>query len=164
MQEPTQQAHLFLTYAAPCHSFVVVIQSSRTFLAIDYGARRIGLAKSDPSGTIATALTTIVVKSDQEAFKKLANVIEEVKPSALVIGYPLNDDGTENDACGKVNAFVEKLSRLFDGPIHKVDEFGTSEEAVGIIHAHGKRAGKKKQRIDRLAAVIILQRFLDEQK
>ncbi|MEW5797130.1 MAG: Holliday junction resolvase RuvX [Candidatus Zixiibacteriota bacterium] len=138
--------------------------TSRTFLAIDYGVRRIGLAKSDPTGTIASVLATLEVKSDKEAIQHLAGVISNLKPSALVIGYPLNDDGTENDACRRVDAFVAKLSETFDGPIHRVDEFGTSEEAVGIIHAHGKRAGKKKERIDRLAAVIILQRFLDEQK
>jgi putative Holliday junction resolvase len=137
--------------------------NDKTYLAIDYGLRRIGLAKSDPSGMIASALQTIEVKSEQEALKKLANVIADVKPSALIVGYPLNDDGSTNEACRKVDAFVERLRKLFNGSIYKVDEFGTSEEAAGIVHAHGKKIGKKKARIDRLAAVIILQRFLDEQ-
>jgi putative Holliday junction resolvase len=135
----------------------------KVFLAIDYGLKRIGLAKSDPSGTIASALETIVVKSDKDAATKLARVIEDQQPNALVIGYPLNEDGSTNDACAKVDAFIGRLEKIFEGPIHRVDEFGTSEEAAGIIHAHGKKAGKKKKRIDRLAAVLILQRFLDEQ-
>jgi putative Holliday junction resolvase len=135
----------------------------KRYLAIDYGLKRIGLAKSDPSGTIASALETIVVKSDKDAATKLTRIIDELEPSALVIGYPLNEDGSTNPACARVDAFVERLKVLFSGPIHKIDEFGTSEEAVGIIHAHGKKAGKKKKRIDRLAAVLILQRFLDEQ-
>jgi len=139
------------------------VANDKTYLAIDYGLRRIGLAKSDPSGMIASALQTIEVKSDQEALKKLANVISEVNPSALIVGYPLNDDGSTNEACRKVDAFVERLRELFIGSIYKVDEFGTSEEAADIVHAHGKKIGKKKARIDRLAAVIILQRFLDEQ-
>ena len=138
--------------------------NDKTYLAIDYGLRRIGLAKSDPSGIIASALMTIEVKSEQEALKKLADAIADVKPKAVVVGYPLNEDGSAGEACMRVDAFVERLSKVFVGPIHKVDEFGTSEEAAGVIHAHGKQIGKKKARIDRLAAVIILQRFLDEQR
>jgi putative Holliday junction resolvase len=139
------------------------VADDKTYLAIDYGLRRIGLAKSDPSGMIASALQTIEVKSEQETLKKLADVVADVNPSALIVGYPLNDDGSPNEACRRVDAFVERLSIIFEGPIYKVDEFGTSEEAAGIIHAHGKKIGKKKARVDRLAAVIILQRFLDEQ-
>ena len=135
----------------------------KTYLAIDYGLRRIGLAKSDPSGMIASALQTVEVKSEPDALKKLVNVISEVNPSGLIVGYPLNDDGSTNEACRKVDAFVERLRELFSGSIYKVDEYGTSEEAADIVHAHGKKVGKKKARIDRLAAVIILQRFLDEQ-
>ena len=138
----------------------------KTYLAIDYGKRRIGLAKSDPGGLIASALETLEVKSDREALGKLAATVAEHQPAALIIGYPLNEDGSSNDACKNVDRFIEKLKNIYEGPIHKVDEYGTSEEAAGIIHAHGKRVGKKKKekkRVDRLAAVIILQRFLDEQ-
>jgi putative Holliday junction resolvase len=141
----------------------VTLEIDRALLAIDYGLRRIGLAKSDPSGVIASALLTIEVKSEQEALKKLADVIAKANPSALIVGYPLNDDGSTNEACRRVDSFVEKLKSVYNGPIYRVDEFGTSEEAAGIVHAHGKKIGKKKARIDRLAAVIILQRFLDEQ-
>ncbi len=139
-------------------------ESTRTFLAIDYGVRRIGLAKSDPSGIIATALETLQVKSDDEAIGKLKRTISEIQPSALVIGYPVNANGTMGEACRKVDAFVLRLTKIFDGPIHKVDEYGTSEEAADVVHAHGMKIGKKKARIDRLAAVIILRRFLDEQQ
>ena len=140
--------------------------SNKNYLAIDYGKRRIGLAKSDPGGLIASALETLEVRSDREALDKLAAIVAEHQPAALIIGYPLNEDGSANDACKNVDRFGEKLKTIYDGPIHKVDEYGTSEEAAGVIHAHGKRVGKKKKekkRVDRLAAVIILQRFLDEQ-
>jgi len=141
-------------------------KNNKTYLAIDYGKRRIGLAKSDPSGLIASALETVEVKSNREALDRLAGFIAEHEPSALIIGYPLNEDGSTNDACENIDRFVKKLKNIYDGPIHKVDEYGTSEEAAGIIHAHGQRVGKRKKskkRVDRLAAVIILQRFLDEQ-
>ena len=140
--------------------------ADKTILAIDYGLRRVGVAKSDPGGLIASAVATLEVKSDRDTITQLAALVDEHQPDALGIGYPLKEDGSTNDACERVDAFVERLGDICEGPIHKVDEFGTSEEAAGIIHAHGKRVGKKKKkrkRVDRLAAVIILQRFLDEQ-
>ena len=135
-------------------------------MSIDYGTRRIGLARSDPGGLIASALDTIEVKSNRQALERLKLLIEKEQPFAIVIGYPLNEDGSTNEACERVDRFVSKLEKVFTGPIYKVDEFGTSEEAAGIIHAHGQSVGKKKKkkkRVDRLAAVLILQRFLDEQ-
>jgi putative Holliday junction resolvase len=141
----------------------MVASDDKTTLAIDYGLRRIGLAKSDPMGIIASAWDTLEVKSEKQALEKLAAVIAELKPSALVIGYPLNADGSPNEACDKIDSVVEQLKKIYPGPIHKVDEYGTSEEAADVIHAHGKKTGRKKARIDRLAAVIILQRYLDEQ-
>ncbi len=141
----------------------MITGNNETYLAVDYGRRRIGLARSDPTGLIASALETIEVKSDRDALAQLKAAIDQHTPAALVIGYPLNADGTTNDACRLVDEFVDKLRAVYNGPIHKVDEYGTSEEAADVIHAHGKQAGKKKERLDRLAAVIILQRFLDEQ-
>ncbi len=141
-------------------------KEDRTYLAIDYGKRRVGLAKSDSLGMIASALDTLDVKSNRETLERLTGIIAEHQPAALIIGYPLNADGSTNEACENIDRFVEKMKAVYDGPIHKVDEYGTSEEAAGIIHAHGKRVGKKKKekkRVDRLAAVLILQRFLDEQ-
>ena len=136
--------------------------ADRTYLAIDYGTRRIGLAKSDPTGLIASALTTLEVTSDKQAVGKLATIIEEMRPAAVIVGYPLLSSGDLSDACKLVDAFIEKLRNLYTGPVYKIDEYGTSEEAADVIHSHGKRVGKDKKRVDRIAAVIILQRFLDE--
>lgn len=136
--------------------------TNRTFLAIDYGRRRIGLARSDPSGIIASALTTLEIKSTSQAMEKLAGLIEENAPAALVVGYPLLASGDRSKICDEVDTFVTQLEKIYAGPIHKIDEYGSSAEAAGIIHKHGKRVGKDKKRLDRLAAVIILQRFLDE--
>lgn len=134
----------------------------RTFLAIDYGRRRIGLAKSDLTGLIASALMTLEVKSDNHALKLLGPILEEYSPNGLVVGYPLMTSGDKSDMCVEVDRFVEKLAEIYSGPIHKVDERYSSSEAADVIHAHGKKVGQDKKRLDRLAAVIILQRFLDE--
>ena len=134
----------------------------RTFLAIDYGRRRIGLAKSDPTGLIASALMTLVIKSRRDGLDQLQRVIDEIKPDGIVVGYPLMPSGDKSDKCREVDRFVEELQSLYEGPIHKVDERYSSVEAADVIHAHGKKVGQDKKRLDRLAAVIILQRFLDE--
>ncbi len=136
----------------------------KTYLAIDYGSRRIGLAKSDPSGTIASALVTIEVKSMAEAVKKVVEVIEKYEPNAVVIGYPLLASGEKSRKCLEVDEFAAKIADLYKGEIHKVDESWSTAEAQDVIHAHGKKAGQDKKRLDRLAAVIILQRFLNERQ
>ncbi len=134
----------------------------KTLIAVDYGRRRIGLAKSDATGLIASALTTLVIKSHKQAMEELARIIDEYRPAGLVIGYPLLASGDKSDLCVEIDAFIEKLKAVYEGPIYKEDEYGSSEEAADIVHAHGKRVGQDKKRIDRLAAVVILQRFLDE--
>lgn len=134
----------------------------KTFIGIDYGERRIGIAKSDPTGLIASPIETLEVRSAKEALDKLNGIIDEFSPDGIVVGYPLHDSGDRTDKCRDIDAFVELLRERYDGPIFRVDERYSSQEATEIIHAHGKRVGQDKKRVDRLAAVIILQRFLDE--
>ena len=134
----------------------------KTYIGIDYGSRRIGLAKSDPMGIIASALETIEVKSSRDALDKLSSIIDEYQPDGLVVGYPLLPSGDRSEKCLEIDRFIEKLQNIFKGPIHKVDEQYSTVEAEKIIHTHGRKVGQDKKRLDRLAAVIILQRFLDE--
>jgi putative Holliday junction resolvase len=135
--------------------------SYNTIRAIDYGDKRIGLAKSDPTGMIASALDTIEVKSFDDAVKKVSIQIETYNPAEIVIGYPLLASGDKSAKCIQVDKFIDRIAESYKKPIHKVDESWSSEEAKDVIHAHGKKVGKKKERVDKLAAAIILQRFLD---
>jgi putative Holliday junction resolvase len=137
-------------------------QYNKTFLAFDYGERRIGVAKSDPTGLIASALLTLEAKSINDALEKIRSLIDEYEPDGLVFGYPLLQSGDRSKKCVDVDRFIEKLSKDISLPVYKVDEYDTSAEAEKIIHAHNKKVGDDKKRIDRLAAVLILQRFLDE--
>ena len=132
-----------------------------TFLGIDYGKRRIGLSRSDPSGLIASSLVTLEIRSMSDAVKQVQRIIEENHPDGLVIGYPLLASGDRSEICDDVDRFVSRLRECYGGPIHCVYEQYTSSEAERIIHEHGKRIGANKGRIDRLAAVILLQRYLD---
>jgi putative holliday junction resolvase len=135
----------------------------KTILAFDYGSRRIGVAKSDALGMIASAVTTLEVKSMKEAWQKITALITEHTPARIVIGYPELASGDKSPKCLEIDKFIERLETVYTGPIHRVDESYTSVEATAVIHAHGKQAGRNKKRIDRIAAVIILQRYLDEQ-
>ncbi len=137
-------------------------RQNRAFLGIDYGSRRIGLAMSDPTGLIASALTTLEVRSVKEALAKVGEIIQAERPDGIVIGYPVDLSGERSRKCQEIDAFAAKLKGIYEGPVHLYDEAYTSVEAADIVHAHGKRVGKKKGRIDRLAAVLILQRWLDE--
>lgn len=135
---------------------------NRTFLAFDYGERRIGVAKSDPTGMIASALTTLEVSSQKDALAKIEALINEYDPDGLVFGYPLLKSGDKSEKCKAIDKFIKKIEQFYRKPIYRVDESYSSEEAATIIHAHNKKTGADKKRIDRLAAVIILQRFLEE--
>ena len=137
-------------------------QYHRTFLAIDYGKRRIGLAKSDPLGIIASALETIVVNSRKDALTKIKRAIETYQPNALIIGYPVLASGDPSPMCREIDLFLSDLAAVWNGPLYKVDEDYSSSEAADLMHAQGKRVGKNKGEIDRMAAVVILRRFLDE--
>jgi putative holliday junction resolvase len=138
------------------------VQENRTFIAVDYGRRRVGLAKSDSLGVIASALATIEVKSLRQAVDRVRAVIDEHHPVALIVGWPLLASGDRSQMCDEIDVFIQELQQYYSGPVHRVDESGTSQEAAGVIHAHGKHLGRKKKPVDRIAAVIILQRFLDE--
>ncbi len=133
----------------------------RLFIGIDYGERRIGLAKSDPTGLIATPLMTLEVRSIDEAVTKIMQVIEEYEPNGVVVGYPLQVSREKSEKCRDIDAFIKKLAEQYDGPIYTEDEQYSSVEATDMIHAHGKHFKSEKKRVDRLAAAVILQRYLD---
>ena len=136
----------------------------QTYLGIDYGDRRIGIAKSDPTGLIASSITTLEVTSIKDAITQILALIKEYQPAGLVFGYPLHESGDRTRKCDEIDRFIEKLGEKYHGPMLLVDERYSSVEAAGVIHAHGKKTGKDKKRIDRIAATIILQRFLDERE
>jgi len=135
---------------------------NRAFLAIDYGKRRIGLAKSDPLGIIASALDTLTVHSRREAVAKVREVIAQYELNGLVVGYPLLASGDRSPMCEEIDRFLDDLCATWRGPVYKVDEEYSSSEAVSLVHAQGRRVGKDKGKVDQLAAVVILRRFLDE--
>jgi putative Holliday junction resolvase len=140
----------------------------QVYIGVDFGKRRIGLARSDASGLIASAYKTITYKSINKAIEEIIADCVEYEAVGVVVGYPVAPDGGElGESCRMVDDFITRLEKLVDIPIYKTDERDTSAEAEAMIHRHGKKIGKdnaRKARLDRMAAAIILQRFLDERQ
>lgn len=131
------------------------------YLGIDHGGRRIGIAVSDPSGTIARPLDTLIVTGRDDAIKQIMEVIDEYDPVGIVIGQPLGLSGGSSEMLKEVEKLVEKLRGVCSIPIYLEDERLSSRQAEAVLHAHGKKIKGHKAEIDRISAAIILQSFLD---
>jgi putative Holliday junction resolvase len=130
-------------------------------LGIDYGSKRLGLAVCDELGLTAQALTTITRKNRERDLEKIDAVIKEYNVEKIVVGYPLRLDGTEGIQCEKVNRFVDILKSKYSLPIVKWDETLSTKEAEQILIEANMSRKKRKGVVDKLAAAIILQDYLD---
>jgi putative holliday junction resolvase len=136
--------------------------NSGRILAIDYGERRIGLALSDPMRIIASGLTTLEIKSDNEAVEKIKSIITEHEIVEIVLGNPLDKSGAEGAKTAKVRAFAEKLQKAVSPSIILWDERMSSVTAQKmLIETESKKKRRTKEKIDELAAVVILRHYLD---
>lgn len=130
-------------------------------LAIDYGKRRIGLAISDPTGTIATGIGTLEVTSDEDALTRITAGHAEWGYRTIIIGLPIKESGAEGSMAEEVRAFAARLRERTTVEVRLVDERYTSREAERIFHETGKKLKGRKGDIDRLAAEVLLRGYLD---
>ncbi|MDX1359295.1 MAG: Holliday junction resolvase RuvX [Clostridia bacterium] len=131
-------------------------------LGIDYGDRRIGLAKSDALGMIASGLDTFHWNKDVEIpVSHIADLTKSLKIERIVIGMPLNMDGSRGIRAEVTEAFAKRLGEAVDVDIVFWDERLTSVEAKEILRMQGKKNWKDKGAVDRAAACYILQSYLD---
>jgi putative Holliday junction resolvase len=133
----------------------------KRLIGIDYGKKRIGLAQTDPLRLFAQPIGTF---SPDEIMAVLQNIILTDGIETFVVGLPLQLDDSEGEAVLKVRAFTQKLSTQFpEIPIIEQDERFSSEMAKDMILASGlkKKARRDKSRVDRTAATIILQDYLN---
>lgn len=133
-------------------------------LGLDVGKKRMGVAGCDGTGLIATGLTTINRTSWAEDVRQLKDIIEQREVEILVIGLPYKLDGTLGAQAKQVQKFASKISRSLQMPIEYVDERLTSVEAESQLKAQKKFSSRNKGAIDRRAAAIILQQWLDTQR
>jgi putative Holliday junction resolvase len=130
-------------------------------LALDVGSRRIGVALSDPTRTLATPLTTLRAQPLAQALERIAQLVREQEAVELVVGLPLTLSGEIGPQAKLVEAFVAALRGVVSLPIHTFDERLTSIAAERMMIELGIRPERRKARIDEVAASIILQDFLD---
>jgi putative Holliday junction resolvase len=133
--------------------------ASMRCLGIDYGARRIGLSYGDDLG-VATPLPALTDADPAKRWSALLALIAQRRITDVVIGYPLNMDGTAGFRTKEVNAFAARLRAEVKLPVHLVDERLTSYEAESTIPKSKRRDMRASGIIDSRAATIILQDFL----
>jgi putative Holliday junction resolvase len=125
------------------------------------GARRIGLAVSDPLGITAQGLETLERRNKRHDFGHLERVIREYEVKEIVIGLPLRMSGGEGAQAEKMQAFAEELRRRFRLPVHLWDERLTSAQANRLLRETDLSIGKRGKAVDRMAAVLILQGWME---
>lgn len=131
-------------------------------MALDIGTVRIGIATSDPMGIIAGGYETYTrTKEESKDLSYLADLAKNKGCDALVLGLPLNMDGTEGEKVAEIRDFAEKLSQYTDIKIVFQDERLSTVSAQKMLIESGVRREKRKNVVDKVAATIILQSYLD---
>ena len=138
-------------------------QKAGRILAIDFGERRLGLALSDPLGLTAQGLPTAERRNKREDLNFLHALARRHKVSLIVVGNPLNMDGSAGPQSAKARAFAAEVARRVGVAVELWDERLTSVEAQAILDGAGVQKPKRRGRVDQLAATILLQSFLDTQ-
>ena len=132
-----------------------------TLLGIDYGSKRIGLARSDEAEMMAHGIGFIECRKDSGEIEEIKTIIQNEKINAIVVGHPLNMNGSAGPKAREAEKFAEKLSQTVGIKVMLWDERLTSKEAERyLIEANTSRA-KRKKKIDQLAAQIMLQGYID---
>lgn len=135
-------------------------------LALDYGERRIGLAVSDPSGTIAQPLPTLTRRTGRRPpYARILETLREWEAQTIVVGLPVESSGDEGEPAAAARSFGDELARRSGLPVDYWDERFTSARAEREISRLGLSASarRQKERVDAMAATLILQAYLDAQ-
>ncbi|NEV61552.1 Holliday junction resolvase RuvX [Thiorhodococcus minor] len=135
-----------------------------TLLGFDFGPRKIGVAVGQTITGSATPLTTLRSRNERPDWERIQALIQDWKPSALVLGLPYNMDGTEVDWSPRVHRFGRQLQGRFGLPVHLVDERLTSREAHRRLSERpGQKQPPTREAVDAAAAALILETWLCEQ-
>lgn len=136
--------------------------NSKTFLAFDFGERRIGVAIGNDLTETANALTAIDATNDDGRFAAISVLVKDWTPNAFVVGRPAHPDGKAHAMTARCEKFARQLEGRFDRPAYLVDERYTSVDAAHALSGSKLTGQRKKQAIDAEAAAQILRRFFIE--
>ena len=136
--------------------------AARTLLGFDYGLKRIGVAVGQELTGTASALTTVAARDGKPDWEAISRLIDEWQPDAVVVGLPLNMDGSDHELSRRARRFGNQLHGRYNLPAHFIDERLSSLEAEALLRG-GSQAHRKalyKESIDKLAAQVILETWL----
>jgi putative Holliday junction resolvase len=133
-------------------------------LAVDPGTKRVGLAISDPTGTIATALATVPASPGASLAQRLSAEARSHSAERIVVGLPLRLNGARGPEAAASERLAADLRRVSGLPVETVDERLTTAAAERSLIEGGVRRAKRRASIDRVAAVILLQGYLDRMR
>ncbi len=133
-------------------------------LGLDFGRKRIGVAGCDRTGLIATGITTIERASFEQDVEQLRQLVHERQVEILVMGLPYSMDGSLGFQARQVQKFTAKLAKALKLPVEYVDERLTSYQAEQLLIAEKRSPSRHKALIDRKAAALILQQWLDARR
>ncbi len=132
-------------------------------LALDVGDKRIGVAVSDPSQVLARSLKVIQRGSRREDFAALARLVEEYEVERVVVGYPWSLDGKAHAQAEKVERYATGLAKALTVPVLLWDERLSTVSAERLLREAGRRGKKRREKVDAVAAAVILQDYLDSE-
>jgi putative holliday junction resolvase len=133
-------------------------------LGLDLGRKRIGVAGCDGTGLISTGLTTLHRRSFEQDIQQLRQLVEERQVKLLVAGLPYSMDGTLGSQARQVQRLAQRIAIALDLPLEYVDERLTSVQAEELLRAERRDWTRHKHLIDRKAAALILQQWLDQRR
>ena len=133
-------------------------------LGIDLGSKRIGIATSDRSGTIATPYTVLLRCGSMGGdHRNIAKMVVEEEAEAVIVGLPLNMDGSEGKAAQAARVEASRMATVVGVPVHVHDERLTTVEADRVLMEHKMNAQARRRVVDKVAAAVMLQSWLDTQ-
>ena len=136
----------------------------RSVIGFDFGLKRIGLATGQTITGTASPLVTLEAVNQKPDWKSIETHIRQWKPDALIVGIPYKPDGEESDITRAARNFSKKLEQLFNLPVYTVDESLSSFEAEQQLRQDIKLSKHNKHKIDKMAAAIIVQSWLNSQQ
>lgn len=133
-------------------------------MAVDYGDSRTGLAMCDKTEFLASPLTIIHMKDFDICVEKVAEAVKENKAEMVIVGNPINMNGTYGPRSEKCCLFAEKLRALVDVEVKMWDERSSTVTAIDVMNRNNKRGKKRKETLDAVAAAVILESYLAYRK
>jgi putative Holliday junction resolvase len=134
--------------------------AGRQLLAFDYGLRRIGVAAGNTEVGTASPLVTLSARDGVPDWERVADLLDEWRPALLLVGLPLNLDGSDSDMAARARRFARRLHGRFGLPCELVDERLSSEAARERLYESGRVPAADRGAVDREAACLILETWL----